>query len=321
LPGIANYFIFGNYNNMQLFFPNMYISNAYGVKNSSVTENTSFSFCGRIKKKKDVVDLSLNKAFSKLKTFSKDEYKKLTNAEKIRLRKEYARLKNPDQNKEIEEFHDIFTDKLKKSLDRKYGKNNYAVITIGRSLSSLGKVLGYKIGENNVINIPLSNAAEYNKDKYLQDLKKVGYIDKFREFLETKGLTKEKIQSSNKKYIIMDYCITGDSLKGASNLIKREDVLGDKNIVKKDVLKCISNTVLRKKADNYLFACEFKPYAYVNKAIFLNQVPHREVKTKTNDLKVKLMWFKLLDNYMEKSASPKTLLEKISDKLNKLFKN
>ena len=168
-----------------------YVNGTNAVKKLSSSPN-SINFCGNCKV--DEISPFLNKALSKLKKFSITEYKTLTEEEKTRLRDEYSALMEPKKAEAVEVFHDIFTERIRDKLDRHYGKGNYKVIIIGRSLSSISKVLGYKIGEENVINIPFSNGVQYLKEENLENIKKMGYIDIFREYLDTKGLNKNKIQ-------------------------------------------------------------------------------------------------------------------------------
>ena len=101
----------------------------------------------------------------------------------------------------------------------------------------------------------------------------------------------------------MDYCISGKSLLGATRLMTRDDILGNRNIIKKDAVSLITNTTLRDYADKKLFNCEYKSLSFVRKAVDLDEIPHRTAFTEDADLKTKLTWFKLLDNQMTKEPN------------------
>ena len=124
--------------------------------NRSVSEcpSKNINFCSKIKV--DSLELTLSKSFKKLGNFTIKEYKTLSEPEKQTLRGAYTEMTKRNTlhyYKKDETMHNEIAENMKQYFDDKYGKNKYKVITIGRSLSSIGKVLGYKIGEKNVINI------------------------------------------------------------------------------------------------------------------------------------------------------------------------
>ena len=297
-------------------YNNKYIKTK-SIQSTKPTIESRIRFCGGLKA--DIVDINPNIVLSKFKRFSIAEYKTLTEREKSVLREEYHMLNKTEDDKYIEELHDIFSDKLESNFDKKYGKGKYKVIVIGRSLSSIGKVLGYKIGEENVINIPMTSASQYLNNRYIEVLKEKGDIDKFRDFLASVGLTKEKIQSSDKKYIILDYCVSGDSLKGAKNLLTRDDLLGSKNIVTKDVMKCITNKNLRRKSEGTFFACDLKQYSLIKKTPYIYILNQRFVNPQEKSLKAQLMLFKLLDNQMVKSN--KNIVQSFFSRIKSMLKD
>ena len=300
-------------------------TNSYNIyptsQNIRVSNPKTANFCGF--RNVDSIEPFYTTILSKFKDFSIAEYKTLTEQEKNRLREEYSKLSDciclsesrntPNttvliKNNDAEKFHDVLAERLKQKFDKKYGKGNYTVICIGRSVSSVGKVLGYKIGEDNVKNIPMSGASRYFTDlKYVNSLEKNGSIDNFRKYLNSIGLKKEDIENSDRKYIILDYRVTGKSLLGASKLMRRDDVLGDKNIITKDVMDCITNKDLKEKADGYFFTCTFKNLSFVEQAKFLGDMTKFMVDTTKEKDSIRLMRFKLLDNEMlkqEKNQNP-----------------
>ena len=300
-------------------------TNSYNIyptpQNRRVSNPKTANFCGF--RNVDIIEPFYTTTLSKFKDFSIAEYKTLSEQEKNRLRKAYSKLSDwifanesrntPHstvliKNSDTEKFHDVLAERLKQKFDKKYGKGNYTIICIGRSLSSVGKVLGYKIGEENVKNIPMSGAGRYFTDlKYVNELEKNGAINNFRKYLNSIGLKKEDIENSDRKYIILDYCVTGKSLFGATGMFRRDDVLGYKNIISKDVMDCITNKDLKEKADGYFFTCTFKDLSFVEQAKCLGDLTNFMVDTSKAKDSVRLTWFKLLDNEMlkqEKNQNP-----------------
>ena len=63
---------------------------------------------------------------------------------------------------------------------------------------------------------------------------------KFLAYLEKIGLGREQVKSSGKSYILMDYCCSGDSLKGAEFLFKSDYVWGpDSKTYAVDILSAL----------------------------------------------------------------------------------
>ena len=185
--------------------------------------------------------------------FSRSEYLKLSKSEIMRLRKRYDKifspLLGPNGNTETEVLHSYAANCVKKVFDTQFGEGNYTVLTIGRSLSSIGKVLGYKIGEDNVHNIPMSSVGRYNYNianplnyfSFLKNLKQDN-VASLTKYLESIGLSRKNIETSGKKYILTDFCYTGHSLIGVENVFKSDFVWGSKsdNVFGVDFIKALS---------------------------------------------------------------------------------
>ena len=131
------------------------------------------------------------------------------------------------------------SDSIINSLDEKYGKDKYNIVILGRSMSSLGKVIGYKIGENRVINVPISQAGQYNSENALKNVN-FSYLRTNLRFL---GLTDEVVNSPNTKLVVMDYCCSGDSLKGGTQLL-RKTFDNEKNILSENPQNLVDNPIL-----------------------------------------------------------------------------
>lgn len=282
---------------------------AYTIPNKKIT------FCGAGVKRgetlaKDTVELFVSKSLKKLKDFSLENYSALSEEEKVLLREKYKELSSKsDFYRNAEGLHDSTTDSIKSYFDKLYGKDSYVVIMIGRSLSSIGKVLGYKLGKDNVKNIPMSFAPYFRSSECVEKLKKLGRIDELNSYLASIGLTKSAIARSGKQYVIMDYCFTGSSLEGATKLLKRDDVLGNsKKIVPHDIMDCLNNKNDKIRLGGYLQSSLFKNFSFVKESSFLKNISSSVVDPQQAELKTQLMWFKLLDNYMIKQQ------EKINSK-------
>ena len=132
-------------------------------------------------------------------------------------------------------YTDIATDCVKDSLNKKYGEGNYVVIPVGRSLSALCKCLGYKIGEDKVKPLPMSSAG-----RFLHEVKCDEDINLLKKYLKSVDLTKRKVRKSDKHFIFMDYCHTGNSLKGVKTLFESDDMWGHlDNVHFEDVMKLL----------------------------------------------------------------------------------
>lgn len=251
--------------------------------------------------------VSIDKLFSKfydplkkIPEYSVEEYKTLSNRELSVLRKRYKHLTESLRGgfyKNVEYVHDKSVQMIKDGLDSKYGEGQYRVVIVGRSMSSIGKVLGYKIGEENVINIPMSKCQRYMNPGYIDLKEKDGEIEYFKTFLKTKGLSKENFDKSDKKLILMDYCCTGDSLKGVTTLFKSiyED---SEKIIPENPINFISDKKLQSSLSRIFLSCIFKKFSFVNRAVYLSDIQKSVVDTSKSDYESRLMWFKLLDNHM-----------------------
>lgn len=247
------------------------------------------------------------KIIERFHNFTVSEYSKLTPKEIKTLNIMYNENVNVYTYKIFEKTHDISASFIRAVLDRSFGKSNYEFLPIGRSLSSIGKVLGYKIGENNVKNIPMSNAHRFMKSDNLREAYKKGDIDIFAEYLNSIGLSKEEILSSGKTYILTDYCISGNSLKGAKNLFDFVfDSQTSKNILPIDISKIFS--LVHDSYPNYydflstinkhLFESRYKNLSTVDSCHALSSTAGAIKDLSTDVFDRKLLRFKLLDNEM-----------------------
>ena len=320
--------------NSNLYY-NIYPTNNYNRSKVSTTQlntsnalyNSRVNFNGKINKDSFTKVISED-PIKKLKRFTTDEYLKLSEAEKNILRLEYNKLqeRNPIYYKQLILSHNYVANAVKTGLDKRFGGNNYVVILIGRSLSSIGKSLETKLGSNNVVNVPLSNAGRYNpqsfnekvyKNIYEQTLKDKG-LNNFLKFLEENNLSKKDVELSGKNYIIMDYCATGNSLKGAEQLFKSDLIWENKNknIYALDIIKYLRNVNknylniykekfpkkdnnIIDKLEDALLESKYKDYSTITKSEKLKNTisASREILVSDKTSRdTKLVWFKLLDS-------------------------
>ena len=235
---------------------------------------------------------------NKLQNYTIKEYNNLSEQELQILRRSYEII-STEESRNHEEMHTDTSALIRCICDKKYGEDGYVAITIGRSLSSIGKCLGYQIGEDRVINIPLTGAGNYRNKEYVEKEKQNGGLTVLNEYLKSVGLNKEEIEKSDKKYVIMDYCFTGDSLKGAKALLTRDDVLGDKNIDSLDIIyevRQVCANTFGKELKEYMRDEIIKDLSFVEQAFDLREVPNAIVDTTKCSIENRLLRFKILDN-------------------------
>ena len=244
----------------------------------------------------------------KLSNFSIEEYKSLSKTDLMLLRKRYSHISGFPNKKSgfyhnLEIMHDEASEELKNGLDAKYGQGKYVVLTVGRSVSSIGKVLGYKIGEDRVISLPLSFGSRYSEDFFIRKASENGGINVLNKFLAKAGLGKEKLIQNNQTCVLLDFCYSGDSLKGTENLFRNEAVYGDEvKLARENVMDFIPNKPFYRKHRyfNYFFENGFKSYSFVDKSNDLTGIDNAVRNPKQAGTEQRLVWFKLLDNEMTK---------------------
>ena len=293
----------------------------------------------------DIVELETSppyeRALSKLNKINKEEYDSLTYEEKEALRHQLIafenRLLNAGFLSEDLPMHHFAANSIKTVFDEQFGENNYVVITIGRSLSSISKLLEMKIGEENVKNIPLSHSDEYfaadsgamyNQiiDKFTD---KYGF-EKFKKHLTSIGLDKKTVENSGKNYVIMDYCHTGKSLNGAYTILTSDSLLGNtkNNISVASIYNVTSLTdfSMANKLDHNLATMKYKIYSFVDKFYgkmtdLETALDYKKLGNKINQETMKLFGFALLDSQFSKNPIPNevTLKKKYNNPNGKIW--
>ena len=260
-------------------------------------------------------------SLSKLEDFTISEYQKLTKEEINNINEVVNdHIYNNKQwlfydkafNKDIN-YHEIIANGIKNGLNQVFGEGNYIVIPIGRSLSSIGKCLGYKIGEDNVKLLPMSNAVRFLKPEKCEDED----FDALSEYLDSIGLSKKEIETSGKQYIFMDYCATGLSLLGAEKLLTSDKMYGNlENIKFVNIVSFLKQLKLEPSKDEFnpginnfaddldrMFChSRFKPYSQVKECYRLSDTKNSVMKPEDYKFDARVFLFKLLDNEMNKSS-------------------
>ena len=247
---------------------------------------------------------------NKFKDFSVEEYKNLSKEEIAQINKEIDDIGYRKYDSDVA-THNIISDNIKSYLDNKYGEKNYTVITIGRSVSSVGKCLGYKIGEETVKIIPMSKAGRFC---LTNDIDKTEDIDKFNEYLNSVGLSKKDIENSDKNFIILDYCNTGASLFGATKFLQSDKVWDNQpNVFSENVMNMIEdldkeqlNSKGAKLENNFKLSTEiifwnglFKKYSLVKKCTDVGKTAECVLDLNNEPTYKKQFLFKLLDSAMQ----------------------
>lgn len=117
------------------------------------------------------------------------------------------------------------TEIIEKSLTEKFPEG-FKIIGIGRSPSLIIELL--KAKGYDAKSCPISNLSNGEYDitgqyGYLKQLN-TDDIKEFNKYLQSIGITKEKINSSKQPTIFVDYTRTGESLRSFKNLLARKEI-------------------------------------------------------------------------------------------------
>ena len=225
---------------------------------------------------------------------------------------------SPARLKELAQMNCYAAEKIKKYMDNEYGKNNYVLIAIGRSISSIAELM--KAMGADTKNIPMSGLrqVEVNNIK-LSDL----YI--YKKFLAQIGLSNTILKNNkDKTYVLMDYTYYGRSLEKMEKLLKRKDMLGDVNNLISIPISEVLGKDYEKMGYYHLFQfCRFKDYSYVGrlhvnelKDVYKKCSPENNKEFNGNITKWlrKLFWFNVFNFIKEgnyKNIIPRNELKSI----------
>ena len=106
----------------------------------------------------------------------------------------------------------------KKALDGKYGKDNWVFVSIGTSPALIGK--GLELLGEDVRYVPISGIRYTRMGHKNKDMIREKMGQSYIEYLNSIGLSKEKIAKDKRKYIICDFTSLGTSLNNAEDVAK-----------------------------------------------------------------------------------------------------
>lgn len=178
-----------------------------------------------------------------------DKYEQMSFIKKFLLRKF-----TPERMVELAKTTCDTAYKLKSKLDKRFGENNYVIIAVGRSIASIAETINFMGGDAKII--PLSEL-RHTLPKQISD------IDIYKKFLESIGLTKEIIRENpDKRFILMDYAVSGDSLQTAKEFLEKPDLLGKSDNFTDREINTLNSSLT---VCNLLYHARFKPFSPVGK--------------------------------------------------------
>lgn len=219
--------------------------------------------------------------------------------------RQFLREKSPARLKELAKLNCYAADKIKRELDNKYGENNYVLIAVGRSISSIAELMGSMGADTKII--PMSGLRRTNVK-----LIPAKGLRKYKAFLNKIGLSKSKLEENkDKTYILMDYAYYGRSLENTKKILKRDDMLGNAdNLISVPISVILDEDYIDKGYQRLFEYNRFKNYSFVGKLninnlanVFKKCSPNKMQELKGNITQGlrKLFWFNVFDSLKEQS--------------------
>ena len=110
--------------------------------------------------------------------------------------RQFLRDNSPVRLKELAQLNCFAADKIKREFDSRFGENNYVLIAVGRSVSSIIELIG-KLGVYTKI-IPMSGL----RRREINDIKNED-LHTYKTFLAQKGLSKTDLKNNKNKLIFL----------------------------------------------------------------------------------------------------------------------
>lgn len=172
------------------------------------------------------------------------------------------RLFTPKRIKELAQMNCYAADKLKNNLDELYGKDNYTLIVIGRSVASIAETMRYMGSDVRII--PLSGLS-YGIPK------KIPNKEVYKSYLDLIGINSETIsKNKERKYILLDFVCSGESLKNADYFIKNYMLKNNpENLISMSVNQALGNDYDSKFALLFMLS-RFKEFSPVGRLSLYN---------------------------------------------------
>lgn len=214
--------------------------------------------------------------------------------------KEFIKKVTPARLKELAQMNCYAAEKIKTELDKKYGENNYVLIAVGRSISSIAELIG-EMGVDTKI-IPLSGLRRNDVEDIPAD-----DLHAYKSFLVRIGLSKNDLKKNkDKTYILTDFTHYGRSLKRAEKLLKKDELLGEApNLISIPVSDLLGEDYSKFGFERLFEYSRFKDYSYVGKLhidnlrnVYKQCTPERidEFKGNITQGLRKLFWFNVFDS-------------------------
>ena len=245
----------------------------------------------------------ISKCQTSLNRIGKITLESVSNADETTI--QFLRNNSPQRLKELAQLNCFAADKIRTELNKKFGENNYVLIAVGRSLSSIAELMG-KMGVDTKI-IPLSGLRRADIDNLSSEGLQI-----YKTYLTQIGLSKTELKKNkDKKYILMDYTYYGRTLEKTEKILKRDDMLGNaENLIAIPVSEVLGEDYSMKKYKKFFEYCRFKDYACVGKLhvnylanVYEKCSPERMKEFKGNITQGlrKLFWFNVFDSLKENS--------------------
>jgi len=150
---------------------------------------------------------------NKSKTFGLEEYKALSQADKVALRKSHKLCPRGD-------IKDIMTlsDTIQYNLNKKF-PNGYTFVSIGRTPSIFAKLLEYQGLDTKIC--PISDLKDFS---HIHSMLPPKYVAKYGEFLKKIGISKESVEVAKKPFVFVDYTFHGTSLQNFEKILARDEI-------------------------------------------------------------------------------------------------
>lgn len=241
-----------------------------------------------------------HKRLNKIRKMSFESVRKIPENEKQILRNA-----TPKRLVELAKMNCYAADKIKSELDKCFGENNYVLIAVGRSISSIAETLGSMGVEIKII--PISGLRKAEVDNISKDSLQI-----YKTFLVQKGLSKiDLCKNADKTYVLMDYAYYGRSLERAEKLLKKNELLGDaRNLISLKINDILGEDFGKKQFSTLFQYSRFKDYSYVGKLsvynlkdVYKQCSPDRIKEYQGNITKGlrNLFWFNVFDSMNNKN--------------------
>jgi hypothetical protein len=214
--------------------------------------------------------------------------------------KQQLRESTPQRMQELAQLNCFASTAVKNFLDKKFGENNYTVIAIGRSISSIAELMKHMGVDAKII--PISGLRRNDTN----DLS-IKSIETYANFLQSIGLTRQELKNNkDRTYVVMDYAYYGRSLEKMWHFLRRYGIFGKMDNLTKMAIEIPLQEHYTSKGFNTLFSYNrFKNYSYVGRLpveniedVFRQSSPDTAPELQGNITKGvrKLYWFNVFDS-------------------------